>query len=131
MFFTLLYMFNCYPVSQNNINSFALIRFDLKTKTFIRLKDDLPMLDICTFGQKLYAITCKNIQNQQLTLYRLEDERLIAVQTIPMEKHDFHIYFRKTTQNDWFAQQFRVKNFHFEIQLIRKFQKKYFSGYFY
>lgn len=97
------YIFNCQSPTQSNMDRFSLLRFNLKTKAFTMLAENLPYLRANISGQKVYAITCKEIKNQSLTLYRLNDDRLHAVRTIPMEKTDFSIDFKRTNRNEWFA----------------------------
>ncbi|MCL1932901.1 MAG: histidine kinase [Candidatus Azobacteroides sp.] len=96
-----LYLFNCLPSAQRELINFTLLRFNLKTKTFTRLAENLPSLRCCIFGQKVYACKCYEIKGQQLTIYRIEGERLQTVQIVPMEKDD--IDFRRTNRNEWFA----------------------------
>ena len=101
-----LYIFNCQSPTQENMNRYSLIRFDLKNKTYTEVADNLPYLRANIFDQKVYAVTGGNIQNQQLTLYRIDNERLQTIQTIQtiqMEKTDLAVDFRKTNRNEWFA----------------------------
>ena len=98
-----IYLFNCYHSTQGVQNRFSLFRFDLKSKTFTKLADDLPFLFAYVSEQKVYAVKGWEIHNHQLTLYRIDGDRLQSIQTVPMEKADLYVEFRKTKRNDWFA----------------------------
>lgn len=97
-----LYIFNCQSPDQNN-DQFSLLRFDLKTKKFTLVAKDLPYLMSNVFEQTIYAITSGEINNRQLTLYRIDGEQIKAVQNIPVEKSDLVVNFKKTNRNEWFA----------------------------
>ena len=98
-----IYLFNCYQSSKNPWKDFALFRFDLTSKTFTKIAEDLPLLHANVFEEKIVAITWGEINNQQLTVYRIDDDSLKAIQTIPMEMKDFRVLFIQTKRNEWFA----------------------------
>jgi len=97
------YLFNCHPSTQSSLNYFSLLRFDLKSKKFTKQAENLPDLSPYVTGQKVYAITREEIKNQSLTLYRIDDEQIRAVQTVPMEKVNSNVLFSKTKRNEWFV----------------------------
>ena len=98
-----LYLFNCQSPAQGNLESYSLIRFDLKDKTFTQIAENLPYLRTNIFEQQVYAITCREIHNRQLTLYKIDGNQLQTIQTVPMEEQDIYVDFRKTNPNEWVA----------------------------
>ena len=98
-----LYIFNCQSPDQSNMDLYSLIRFDLKSKTFNLIAENLPYLRANVVGEKVYAITRGEVNDQKLTLYRIDNEQIKAIQTIQMEKNDISVDFKKTNRNEWFS----------------------------
>jgi len=97
-----LYLFNCLSAAQRDLINYTLFQFNLKTKAFTRLAENLPTLECYTFGQKVYACTCYEIKNKQLTLYQIKDGQLQTVQIVQMGNYS-NINFKITKRNEWFA----------------------------
>ena len=97
------YLFNCFQNIQNVRIPYSLLKFDLKTKAYSKIEEDLPLLHTLSFEENVYAIPNYEIINQQITLYKLYNDRLKPVKNINMEKEDFYIELKQNKQNDCFA----------------------------
>ena len=98
-----LYLFNCRYLNQSNKDSYTLVRFDLKNKTYKQIAENLPSLSPTVSDGKIYAALSGDIKNSQLKFYHIDDEQVQLIQTIPVEKHYYGVEFKNTTQNEWFA----------------------------
>ncbi|MCL2167583.1 MAG: histidine kinase [Lentimicrobiaceae bacterium] len=97
-----MYLFNCVHAVKNNEERNVILIFDLKTKTYIKFANQLPHIQPYISDQKIYGIA-PQIANQQLNLYRIDDDTIQMVHTTEMETGDRLFWFKKTKQNDGFG----------------------------
>ena len=110
-----IYLFNCRHESKRGATPYSLFRFDLKSKTYTNIAEDLPFLSSFTVNEKIYAAntisdgkisaaTDHRIRDKQLMLYRLDDDVLKKIYAVKMQKDLFAIDFlEKTKRNEWFG----------------------------
>ena len=97
-----IYLANIQSINEKSI-CYVLLRFDLKNKTFTRIAENLPYLNLCVSEQKVYAISALIIKNQQIRLFRIDKEQLKTIRTIRMDKNNICIVFAETKRKDLFA----------------------------
>ena len=98
-----IYLFNCMHVDQKTPEYF-IFKFDLESKTFTKIAEGLPYLYANTIDQKIYAITGREISNQQLQLYRIDNDTVKIINSATTEKKDEYLCLVKNTKkNEWFG----------------------------
>ncbi|MDR2971723.1 MAG: hypothetical protein LBU83_07345, partial [Bacteroidales bacterium] len=97
-----LYLFNLRREAQTNVLQYALFQFDLQNKCFTIVEENLPYLYPVLSDKKIYAVE-RIIDDGQLKLYRLSDNKLNMIYKTRMEKDDSTIDIQKTSHNDIFG----------------------------
>ncbi|MCL2073762.1 MAG: histidine kinase [Marinilabiliaceae bacterium] len=98
-----IFLFNCFNTTQTNMNIHSLLKFNLKNKTFSVLEDYLPMLYTWkSADDKIYALP-QQLENRQLPLYRLNDNKLQIVHITELEDDYNYLNMSTTSKNEWYG----------------------------
>ncbi|MDL2241093.1 histidine kinase [Bacteroidales bacterium OttesenSCG-928-K22] len=99
-----IYLFNCHNTSEQNNNPYALIKFELKSKTFSLVAEDLPLLNTNVLDKKIYAVSDGIINNHKINLYSVNNDTIKKIFTQSLEPEISAINFlERTKENDFYG----------------------------